>query len=485
MAMRLYESFSKTGKFRGSNLNFFRPPIGSKLAVMHNSRSVFRVQKTALIAVATGCLALGFASPIQAAETADGVTESDLGYCPRPEPDVVADGVDDIEAEGTAAATAPVGEVLSADSVPLLEEPATEALRVATFNAGLSRDASGALLEELSAPGAEDASEVARVIQTVRPDVLVLTGIDTDSGDQIADAFNTNYLAVGGEDLEGISYSYSYTAETNAGVDSGADLDRDGMIGGPADALGYGDFPGQSAMIVYSKHPIETGQLRDFSSLPWKSMPDNSIPDDFTDLERNILPLSSVAHWDIPIEVHGEVLHVLASAAAEATQAPYGQARNDDQIRFWQDYLEADTDYILDHRGDRGPLAEDAAFVIAGSLKADPEGHGPAQPDAISQLLASENIVDPQQEHTLPPHAMGPGVLPNKPEAEYHTAPDPTDSSLTYRADYVLPGSNLTVTNSGILETGTGRNDVYRGYFDIQSNTTTSHMVWADLVVDE
>lgn len=288
---------------------------------------------------------------------------------------------------------------------------------------------------------------------------------------------------MGGEDRTGVTYPYFYTHQTNAGVESGADLDRDGTIGGPGDALGYGDFPGQSSMIVYSKYPIDTAQIRDFSSLPWKSVPDNSIPEDFTELERDILPLSSVAHWDVPIEIDGETLHVLASATEDVSATPHGQARNDDQIRFWQDYLESDTEYILDHRGNRGPLEDDAAFVIAGSLKADPQGHGPAEPKAISELLKSEAIVDPQQERTLPPTALGRGVLPNNPDAEYHTAPDPDTDGETYRADYVLPGADLSVTDAGVLETGTAHNDVYRGYFGIPSSDNLHHMVWADIAI--
>ena len=451
---------------------------------MHNYRPVFRVQKTALIAAAAGCLALSFASPMQSAVASEPSEEADLGYCPRPGAEVVADGAPGMMGED-APAEPSSQETLATDEVPVLEGPRTNSLRVATYNAALSRDSAGALFEELSAPGTEDATEVARIIQTVRPDILVLTGIDADAGEDLAKAFNTNYLAVGGEERTGITYPYFYTHQTNAGVESGADLDRDGTIGGPGDALGYGEFPDQSSMVVYSKYPIDTDQIRDFSSLPWKSMPDNSIPEDFTELERNILPMSSVAHWDIPIDVEGETLHVLASAAADVTATPHGQARNNDQIRFWQDYLESDTEYILDHRGNRGPLEEDAAFVIAGSLKADPEGHGPAEPEAIAELLDSEAIVDPQQQRTLPPNALGRGILPNNLDSEYHTAPDPDNGGETYRADYVLPDATLSVTNSGILETGTAHNDVYRDYLGIQANDSTHHIVWADIAIGE
>ena len=469
-------------KFRGPHRRFCRGRFASMLTVVHKNRPVFRVQKSALIAAAAGCLALSFATPNQVATADDTSSGSDLGYCPRPGSEVIADGVQDMLSDQPAVAES-TEQVLPVDSVPVLKGTQDNSLRVATYNAALSRDSAGELFEELSAPGTEDATEVARIIQTVRPDVLVLTGIDTDAGAKLAQAFNTNYLAVGSDDRTGVTYPYFYTDQSNAGVESGADLDRDGTIGGPGDALGYGDFPGQSSMIVYSKYPIDTAQIRDFSSLPWSSVPDNSIPADFTELERDILPLSSVAHWDVPIEIDGEILHVLASATEDVSVTPHAQARNSDQIRFWQDYLESDTNYILDHRGNRGPLEDNAAFVIAGSLKADPQGHGPAEPAAISELLQSETIVDPQQERTLPPTALGRGVLPNNPDAEYHTAPVPDTEGQTYRADYVLPGADLSVTDAGVLETGTAHNDVYRGYFGIQSSDNSHHMVWADIAV--
>ena len=435
------------------------------LAHMQKTRPSFGVQKTALIVATAGCLALSFSSPQQAAATE---TSSDQTQCPAPGDDVVSAGASSVE-------TASEGE-----TAPVLEEAEENSLRVATYDANLTRPTAGELFEELSAPGTEDATEVANVIQTVRPDVLVLTGIDVHGGDELVDAFNTNYLAVGHENNGGITYPYSYTAPSNAGVESGADLDRDGTIGGPGDALGYGDFPGQSSMIVYSKYPIDTEGIRDFTSLPWSKMPDNNIPDDVTDLERDILPLASVSHWDVPIDVDGETIHVLASSAADASKNEHGSARNQDQIRFWQDYLDEDTDYITDHRGERGPLEDGEQFVIAGSLKADPQGDGPADPTAITSLLASDEITDPQPARTLASSALGSGALPDSPGDRYHTAPSPAGDSDSYRADYVLVSSDMTVTDSGVLETG---GDVAGGFFGMQPTNGANHLVWTDTAI--
>ncbi|NWN87513.1 MAG: endonuclease/exonuclease/phosphatase family protein [Micrococcaceae bacterium] len=434
---------------------------------MQKTRPSFGVQKTVLIVATAGCLALSFASPQQAAATE---TSNDQTVCPAPSDDVETADTSTVE-------TASEGE-----TAPVLEEAEDNALRVATYDANLTRPSAGELFEELSAPGTEDATEVANVIQTVRPDVLVLTGIDIHGGDELVDAFNTNYLAVGQGDNGGISYPYSYTAQSNAGVESGADLDRDGTIGGPGDALGYGDFPGQSSMIIYSRYPIDTEGVRDFTSLPWSKMPDNNIPEDVTDLERDILPLASVSHWDVPVDVEGQTVHVLASSAADASNREDGSARNQDQIRFWQDYLDEDTDYITDHRGDRGPLADGEQFVIAGSLKADPQGDGPANPDAINSLLESDEITDPRPTRTLASSALGGGALPDGPGDRYHTAPSPTSDSDSYRADYVLVSSDMTVTDSGVLDTG---GDVANGFFGMQPTNGANHLVWADTVISD
>ena len=445
------------------------------VAIMQETRATFRVQKTVLAAAAASCLAVGFASPnAMATELQE---DAELLFCPRPGAETLADGPQaDIN-------TATAEHAEAAAATPVLQDSNTDALRVATYNANLTREAPGDLFEELSSPGVEDATRVARTIQTVRPDVLVLTGIDVDvdSGDNIAKAFNTNYLAVGGDEHTGITYPYMYTAPSNVGVDSGADINRNGTIGDPGDALGYGKFPGQRAMIVYSQYPLDTDNIRDFTSMPWETMPDNSIPAELSELERDLVLLASVSHWDIPVEVNGETVHVLATSTADASESSYGTARNHDQIRFWQDYIDPETQYIRDHRGNEGPLAEDADFVLAGSLKADPSGLGPADPTAISSLLASDQIIDPEPARTITASALSRGILPATPEATHHTGPAPTEHDDTYRADYVLLSSELDVADSGVLETDSTHPSY--GLFGLQAEEDETHIVWADITL--
>jgi hypothetical protein len=445
------------------------------LTIMQETRCTFRVQKTVLAAAAASCLALGFASPNAAAAT-ESQEELELPYCPRPGAEALADAPQQRDQQATAPSQ-------DEQQTPVLQEPDSDALRVATYDANLTRNAPGQLFEELSAPGVEDATQVARVIQTVRPDVLVLTGIDVDAGENIAKAFNTNYLAVGGDDHTGITYPYHYTAASNAGVDSGADMNRNGTIGDPGDALGYGNFPGEQSMIVYSQYPLDADSVRDFTSMPWNAMPDNSIPSDVTDLERDILPLASVSHWDIPVNVDNETIHVLATSTADASESSYGTARNHDQIRFWQDYIDPETDYIRDHRGNQGPLPSDAAFVLAGSLKADPTGNGPADPTAITSLLESDQIIDPEPARKVTARTLSRGILPDTADTLQHTAPTPADNDETYRADYVLLSSDLNVADSGVLAADS--QDADNGLFGLDHETHDHRIVWADIALGD
>src|SRR3546814_6685433 len=56
--------------------------------------------------------------------------------------------------------------------------------------------------------------------------------------------------------------------------------------------------------------------------------------------------------------------------------------RNHDEIRFWAEYLsDAAIDWLYDDNGGRGGPKQDAAFVLAGELNADPvDGEGYLNP---------------------------------------------------------------------------------------------------------
>ena len=83
---------------------------------------------------------------------------------------------------------------------------------------------------------------------------------------------------------------------------------------GGDDAWGFGFFPGQYGMVVYSRFPIETDAVRTFQRFRWTDMPGNLIPRDYYDSEeREALRLSSKSHWDVPVRIGGKTVHVLAA----------------------------------------------------------------------------------------------------------------------------------------------------------------------------
>ena len=69
-------------------------------------------------------------------------------------------------------------------------------------------------------------------------------------------------------------------APSNTGIPSGFDLDNNGTVGGPNGAFGFGAYPGQFGMAVYSRYPILRHQVRTFQLFLWKDMPGALLPDD-------------------------------------------------------------------------------------------------------------------------------------------------------------------------------------------------------------
>ncbi|MEV4902039.1 endonuclease/exonuclease/phosphatase family protein [Citricoccus sp. NPDC055426] len=367
---------------------------------------------------------------------------------------------------------------------------ADDGLRVATFSAGLSRSAPEELAEDLSEPGDPQGMQVAETVQRAAPDVVLLTDMDVDAGEDVAQSFRTNYLAVGTGGQSGIDYPYMYVSEVNNGVDTGADLDDDGIIGGSGDAFGPGDFAGQHGMVLYSKHPLDTDGIRTFTELPWASMPDNAIPEGvYSDLELSVLRLSSTAHWDIPVTVDGQTVHILAAQPSRAEDGPTGAERHHDEMRFWADYLAAGTGqdaYIVDDEGQPGGLPGDAPFVLAGDFGpltgtalSDTE-----HPSAVAEMLASGLIQDP-----LPVSQGAEHLKKDEPAATEVVSREGGEWALA-RSDYLLPSSTITTTASGVFWPVPGqlgsqltRANAPGGELGEPNETTPSEhrLVWTDL----
>jgi len=317
---------------------------------------------------------------------------------------------------------------------------AAAAVRVATFNASLTRGRPGDLLQDLRWGGDRQIHRVAEIIQRVRPDLLLLNEVDYVAGGRALAALQRNYLDVPHQDARALHLPYRFVAPSNTGVDSGLDLDGDGRLGGPGDALGYGAFPGQYAMALLSRYPLAVAGARTFRSLPWRDILDGLLPVAEGDgpwgsgCAQAILPVSSKSHWDVPVSIGGRYLHLLCSHPTPPVfdgPRAVNARRNHDEIRLWMDYLRPGAArYIVDDQGRPGGLESGARFVILGDLNASPV-EGTSMPGAIEQLLGHEAV----DARVVPESPGGAENDPGNPYARYHTA------DWRMRVDYVLPSS--------------------------------------------
>ncbi len=341
-------------------------------------------------------------------------------------------------------------------------------VRIASFNASLYRFNEGQLIADLSSPGAAQPGVIAETIQRMRPHILLVNEFDYDDGNVAVDLFHDNYLGVAQHpDVDPITYPYRLGFASNTGVPSGFDLNRDGSVGGPNDAFGFGFFPGQYAFALYSTYPILEDQIRTFQSFRWKDMPGALLPSDpATDEEGDwyseeileVFRLSSKNHVDVPVQVGRDVIHILGShPTPPAFDGPEQRnvKRNHDEIRFWADYLMPGrrSAYIYDDDGRYGGLRPGARFVIAGDLNADP-CDGDSVPGAIQQVLDHPLVRDPLQasegavEQTL---LQGQVNLTHCNPPQYDTADFNSATVGNLRVDYVLPRNSMRVTDSGVF----------------------------------
>lgn len=387
-----------------------------------------------------------------------------------------------------------------------------ETVRFATYNVYLNRPAQGQLIQDLATPDDVQAQKVAEIIQRAAPDVLVLNEFDYDLTGEGLRLFRENYLEVSQNGAEPAAYRHVFAAPSNTGVPSRHDLDRNGAVvtapgsreyGG--DAFGYGEFPGQYAMALLSKYPIDEARVRTFRTFLWKDMPDAMLPDDpatpepsdwYGEAMLEDFRLSSKSHWDVPVNINGATVHVLASHPTppgfDGEEDRNGR-RNHDENRFWADYI-ASADYIYDDEGEAGGLAPGARFVIMGDLNADPHDGG-AVPGSIAQLLQSPAVANapaPKSAGGAAQSLRQDGVNlvqsgpPSEDTADFSDDPE-TGGVGNLRLDYVLFSKfGLRESASGVFWPAPG--DDHFGLvgpgWPVESSD--HRLVWRDLVlVDE
>jgi hypothetical protein len=346
--------------------------------------------------------------------------------------------------------------------------------RFATFNASLNRNSAGQALADLSVPGNAQADAVAEIIQRVRPDVLLVNEFDyyaptADHPDgPLVDAFRDNYLAIAHEGAAPIDYPYAFVAESNTGIPSGFDLNNNGAIADADDAFGFGFFPGQFGLAVFSMYPIESDAIRTFQHFLWKDMPGALLPDDpataapadwYSPAELDVFRLSSKSHWDVPIDIDGKTVHFLVSHPTPPVfDGPEDRngTRNSDEIRLWADYVTPGptSAYIYDDEGTHGGLKPGQLFVIAGDQNSDPLD-GDSIPGSIQQLLDHPLI----NTKVTPTSAGGPEAAALQGGANATHESDPAFDTADFadgapgnlRADYVLPRRNLSIVGAGVF----------------------------------
>ncbi len=366
-------------------------------------------------------------------------------------------------------------------------------VRLATFNASLNRETSGALLADLRAEDCEQARNVAEVIQRVAPDILVLQEFDYDPGGESLRVFQRRYLATSQNGAPAINYPYVYQPSVNTGVATGLDLNRDGKADGPADAQGFGRHSGQYGFVILSKYQLMVKDVRTFQNLLWTSMPNARIPLDssspnglwYSADALAVQRLSSKNHVDLPVRIGDREIHLLvAHPTPPVFDGPEDRngRRNHDEIRLFADYLTPDLgSYLVDDTGRTGGLDANRAFVILGDMNADPLD-GDSTERAIEQLLRHPRVHPAVAKGAMVPGSDGGEENARRPGDQGNPRYDTAAWGL--RVDYVLPSRDLTVTGSGVFWPKLGESLSRLVGFDGKTAASSDHrLVWVDVTL--
>jgi endonuclease/exonuclease/phosphatase family protein len=267
-------------------------------------------------------------------------------------------------------------------------------LRFATYNGELSRKGPGLLLRDILRRDAP-VEAVAGLIVLRDPDVLLLTGFDWDLDGRALTAF-AGLLAGRGAD-----YPYQYAPKPNAGVASGFDLDRNGILGEARDSLGYGAFTGQGAMALLSKLPLLPEQAQDFTALLWRDAPGAAPPEGYFSADiMQVLPLASVGLWDLPLLLPGggaaRVLAFYATTPLFDGEEDRNGRRNRDEMRFWIEYLKGAGQGVAG-QGAAGQSVAGQGGAGRGAARQGVAGRGVAGRDAVPLTGVTQGGVAPDR----------------------------------------------------------------------------------------
>jgi hypothetical protein len=369
-------------------------------------------------------------------------------------------------------------------------------IRVATFNCTLNQtDIGGTLTSKLVDPNFALGKKVAEIVQRIRPDVLLLNEFDYNVTFPATppQLFQNYFLSVSQNGQSTISYAHRQVFAVNTGISSGFDLDNNGTIVTTAgteaygnDCFGFGRWPGQYGMVVFSKFPILTSSIRSFQKFKWQDMPGSVPPAGFYSVaEMDVFRLSSKTHAEVPIDLGGgQVFRFLVShptpPSFDGSEDRNGR-RNHDEIRLWADCITPGrSGYLKDDNGVAGGIPADSRFVIAGDLNADPFD-GDSFQSAVRQLVNSPLInttFTPSSTGAVQAATSQGGRNNSHLGNPAHDTADFNDSNPgNIRTDYVLPSiSGWRIHGGGVFWPQTTE----PGYAAI--GVSDHRAVWLDLV---
>jgi hypothetical protein len=366
------------------------------------------------------------------------------------------------------------------------------AARIAQFNI---KELSTATLSNVDSRGrGRDARALAAaaIVQRVRPDILLINEIDHDYAEpnrlhRNVERFQEAYLASG---QNPIFYPHFFVAPCNTGIPSGVDLNGDGVTGGGGgsamdgeDCFGFGLYPGQFSMALLSRYPIDAQNARTFQKFLWKDLPSHHMPAGYFSPEAlEVFRLSSKSHWDVPVKIGRQTVHILAShPTPQAFDGPEERnaRRNYDEIRFWERYIENGAPF-RDDQGRSGGLQPGASFVVAGDLN--------CAPDRLERALYDEGkpairfLLDHPMTRDTGDFIQSAGALngcsggpPRHPERDTIV---PSEVGQGARFDYLLPSVDLKVIGGGVF--WPSPLDDLEGYA-LAALASDHRMIWLDL----
>lgn len=315
-------------------------------------------------------------------------------------------------------------------------------MRIATYNADLTRKGPGLLLRDILSGRDDQIEAAADVIAAAAPDILLVTGFDYDL-DGIALAAFADRLSD-----RGFDYPHGFAFRPNTGLPTGLDLNGDGYVGGPGDAQGYGRFSGENGMAILSRLPVVGDAAQDYSTFLWRDLPDGLIADaELSESVQAVQRLSTTGHWSVPVALaDGSHLTLLAwYATPPVFDGPEDRngRRNHDETAFWLRLLDGDL-----------PFAPPSTpFVLLGDANLDPvDGDGLAA--ALSALLNDPRVQDVRpnsdgaREAAIRQAGVNAGQAGN---AAIDTADWPDHQGPgNLRVDYILPSFDLKVLDAGV-----------------------------------